>query len=185
MWFNIETEIIKKLKQRAKENLKTIVLPEATDLRTLEATDKICREGFCKIILIGNEKEILSVATENKLDISNAKIVNPKNSEKYNEYVNAFYELRKAKGITKEQAEEMMLDGTAPASVICEYLKRGGPKARLQKEKDALELELIKAKTENLKMAQNMEESLKKAIEAFTDYRGTQDQDEEYDEFDE
>lgn len=110
MWFNIETEIIKKLKQRAKENLKTIVLPEATDLRTLEATDKICREGFCKIILIGNEKEILSVATENKLDISNAKIVNPKNSEKYNEYVNAFYELRKAKGITKEQAEEMMLD---------------------------------------------------------------------------
>lgn len=87
--------------------------------------------------------------------------------------------------LAETRAEEMMLDGTAPASVICEYLKRGGPKARLQKEKDALELELIKAKTENLKMAQNMEESLKKAIEAFTDYRGTQDQDEEYDEFDE
>ena len=87
--------------------------------------------------------------------------------------------------LAETRAEEMMLDGTAPASVICEYLKRGGPKARLQKEKDTLELELIKAKTENLKMAQNMEESLKKAIEAFTDYRGTQDQDEEYDEFDE
>lgn len=84
--------------------------------------------------------------------------------------------------LAETRAEEMMLNGTAPASVICEYLKRGGPKARLQKEKDELELELIKAKTENLKMAQNMEGLFKEAIAAFTDYRGSNRTEEDLDE---
>ena len=106
----METEIIKRLKQRAKENIKTIVLPEATDIRTLEATEKICNEGFSKIILIGNEEEILKKAQDNNLDISKDTIVNPEKSEKYNEYVNAFYELRKAKGMTLEKAQEMLKD---------------------------------------------------------------------------
>lgn len=84
--------------------------------------------------------------------------------------------------LAETRAEQMMLDGTAPASVICEYLKRGGPKARLQKEKDELELELIKAKTENLKMAQNLEGLFKEAMAAFTDYRGSNEE-EDVDEF--
>lgn len=106
----METEIIKRLKERAKKDIKTIVLPEATDIRTLEATEKICKEGFAKIILIGDENEIINLARENNLELSGAKIVNPKESEKYNEYVNAFYELRKEKGMTLEKAKEMMLD---------------------------------------------------------------------------
>ena len=106
----MELEIIKRLKDRAKKDIKTIVLPEATDLRTLEATEKICKEAFAKVILVGDRDKIIDIAKENNLDISGANIVDPHQNEKYEEYVNAFYELRKEKGMTIEKAKEMMLD---------------------------------------------------------------------------
>ncbi len=95
---------------RAKQEIKTIVLPEATDIRTLKAADIILKEEFCKIILVGNEEEIVKVANENKFDIAKAQIINPSKSENYEEYVNAFYELRKHKGMTIEKSKELMLD---------------------------------------------------------------------------
>ena len=95
---------------RAKQEIKTIVLPEATDIRILEATDIIGKEGFAKIILLGNESEIISIANENKLNISKATIIEPLKSDKYDEYVEAFYELRKAKGMTIEQAKKLLQD---------------------------------------------------------------------------
>jgi len=101
---------IEEIKERARKDVKTIVLPEATDIRTLKATDIICKEEFAKVILIGNKEEITKLAEENNLDISKAKIVDPANSEKYDEYVEYFYELRKAKGMTIEKAKETILD---------------------------------------------------------------------------
>jgi len=101
---------IDEIKQRAKSQVKTIILPEAEDLRTLEATDKICKEEFAKVVLIGNEEEVIKKAQENNFDISKAQIINPEKSEKYDEYVNAFYELRKAKGMTIEEAKKLILD---------------------------------------------------------------------------
>jgi len=98
------------IKERAKKQIKTIVLPEATDIRTLTAVDKIYKENFAKIILVGNKTEVLELAKANGLDISKAEIVEPASSEKYEEYVKAFYELRKAKGMTEEQAKELLLD---------------------------------------------------------------------------
>ena len=101
---------IEDIMNRAKQEIKTIVLPEATDIRTLKATDKILKEDFCKIILVGNKDEILNIAKENNLDISKAEIVNPAEAENYEEYASAFYELRKHKGMTEEKAKELMLD---------------------------------------------------------------------------
>lgn len=101
---------IENIKMRAKSNIKTIVLPEATDIRTLEAASIVLKEEFAKIILIGNKEEILHKANENNLNIEKAIIVDPKKSEKYEEYVNLFYELRKAKGMTIEKARELILD---------------------------------------------------------------------------
>ena len=101
---------INEIKERAKKEIKTIVLPEATDIRTLKATDIICKEEFAKVVLVGNKEEIIKMANENNLDISKAKIVDPSNSEKYEEYVEYFYELRKAKGMTIEQARQLILD---------------------------------------------------------------------------
>ncbi len=101
---------IETLKDKAKKDIKTIVLPEATDIRVLEATDKIGKEGFAKIILVGNKDEIVKKAEENNLDISKAQIVEPETSEKYSEYVSTFYELRKSKGMTEEEAKQKILD---------------------------------------------------------------------------
>lgn len=101
---------IEDIMNRARQEIKTIVLPEATDIRTLKATDKILKEEFCKIVLVGNKEEILNLAKENDLDVSEAQIVEPSKSEKYEEYANAFYELRKNKGMTEEKAKELMLD---------------------------------------------------------------------------
>ena len=101
---------IEEIKEKARRNTKTIILPEALDIRTLEATDKICKEDFCNVILIGPEQDILNLSGENGLDISKAKIVEPAKSEKYDEYVNALYELRKHKGMTEEEARELMKD---------------------------------------------------------------------------
>ncbi len=54
----IKVSFIERIKERAKENIQTIVLPESLELRTLEATDQILKENLPKVILIGNEKEI-------------------------------------------------------------------------------------------------------------------------------
>ena len=103
-------KFIDQIKERAKKEIKTIVLPEATDIRTLTAVDKICREEFAKVVLIGNKDEIASLAKENNLSISKAQIIEPAKSEKYEEYVNYFYELRKAKGVTLDQAKQTILE---------------------------------------------------------------------------
>ena len=103
---------IEDIKNRAKENIKTIILPEATDIRVLKATEKIGKEGFANVMLIGDNEKIENIAKENNIDISKAKIVNPKAYEKYNKLVEEFYELRKNKGMTIENAKELMLDET-------------------------------------------------------------------------
>ena len=96
------------IKQRAKKEIKTVVLPEAEDLRTLKAVDMIAKDEFCKIILVGNIEETKKMAEENNLDISKAEIINPEASELYNEFVEAFYELRKHKGMTEEEAKKLL-----------------------------------------------------------------------------
>jgi len=101
---------IEEMKKRASTSLKTIVLPEATDIRVLQATEKIYKEGFAKVILLGNEEEILKIANENSIDIGNTQIINPLIYEKKDEYINAFYELRKEKGMTYDKAKEMLED---------------------------------------------------------------------------
>lgn len=98
------------IKNRAKNEIKTIVLPEASDKRIIEATSIALSEAYANIILLGDEKKIQTLAKENGFDISKATIINPKISEKREEYANVFYELRKHKGMTIEQAKELLLD---------------------------------------------------------------------------
>ena len=98
------------IKNRAKQNIKTIILTESEDVRVLEAASKVTKEGFTRIILIGNPDEANSLASSHNIDISCIEIINPETSEKYDEYVNSFYELRKAKGITIDDAKKYMKD---------------------------------------------------------------------------
>ena len=101
---------IDELKNKAKQDIKTIILTESEDKRVLKAAQKVKEEGFANIILIGNEDEADKLAKENNIDISGIQIINPETSEKFEEYANAFYELRKAKGMTIEKARETLKD---------------------------------------------------------------------------
>lgn len=101
---------IDQIKQRAKKEIKTIVLPEATDLRILKATQIVNTEGYAKIILVGNEEKVRELAKENQIDLGDAKIVDPEKSAEKERYAKALYELRKAKGMTLEQAKELLLE---------------------------------------------------------------------------
>ena len=99
---------IENIKQRAKEDLKTIILPEAEDKRILEAASKVTKQGFAKIILLGDENQIQDDSRKYNIDLSGVKIVNPLKSEKMNQYIERLYELRKHKGLTIEQATELL-----------------------------------------------------------------------------
>lgn len=101
---------IENIKTRAKSDIKTIVLPEASDVRVIKAASIVSKEQYANVILLGNNDEINKIANENNLVIDGLKIIDPKNSEKSKEYAQNLYELRKAKGMTLEQAEKLVLD---------------------------------------------------------------------------
>ena len=109
---------IENMKEKARLNIKTIVLPEPNDKRVLEAALKVSKEGFAKVVLVGSKDEAKRVASDNGLDISNLEIIEPEKSEKYSQYANALYELRKEKGMTLEQATELMKDSTHYAMMM-------------------------------------------------------------------
>ena len=94
--------------ERAKKDMKTIVLPESEDIRTIKAAAMVQEKGIANIILVGVPEKIHKLAEG--LDISKCRIVNPETYEKFEEYANAFYELRKAKGMTPEKAHAIMKD---------------------------------------------------------------------------
>ena len=101
---------IEQIKERARKDIKTIVLPEATDIRILKATEKVLKEKYVKIILVGNEEEIQKQAKTNNISIEGAKIVDPEKSDLYDKYVDLLYNLRKEKGMTIEKAKELVLN---------------------------------------------------------------------------
>lgn len=95
------------IKERAKAQKMTIVLPESEDRRTYEAAAQILKEGIANLIIIGTE-EAVAKGSEG-LDLSGAKIVDPATNEKTQSYIDLFVELRKSKGMTPEQAKEILL----------------------------------------------------------------------------
>lgn len=102
---------INTIKERAKKNKKTIVLPETMDKRVLEATEKILNEGIANIILIGKKDEILE--NSKGLDISQATIIDPFTSSMTEDLIQELVEIRKNKGLTYDEARKLMLSDYA------------------------------------------------------------------------
>lgn len=96
------------IKSRAKSNKKTIVLPESSDIRTLTAAATVLKEEIANIILIGDETKIAQLGVG--LDLCKAVIINPDTYEAKPELVDTLVELRKSKGLTKEEAEKLLQD---------------------------------------------------------------------------
>ena len=99
---------IEDIKNRAKKEIKTIILPESEDKRVLEAASKVTSQGFANIILLGDQNKIEADCEKYNIDIRGVKIVNPLTSDKKEEYIEKLYELRKGKGMTIEQAEKLL-----------------------------------------------------------------------------
>lgn len=96
------------IKQKAKSNLQTIVLPETTDIRTLEAAHKILEEKIANLILVGNKDTIKNSAPHLKLD--NATFIEPQYCDELDSYVELFVELRKHKGLSEKSARVLLLE---------------------------------------------------------------------------
>lgn len=104
-------EFVEKIKQKAKSDIKTIVLPEAFEERNVKAADKIIEEGFANLILIGDPDQIHRQAKEYGLKhVDGLKIVDPNNNPDKDRYMELMLKIRAAKGLTPEQAEKQLLN---------------------------------------------------------------------------
>ncbi len=102
--------MIEMIKAKARANVKSIVLPEGDEPRTVAAAAIVKKEGLAIPVLLGNPDRIASVAKEQGVDIEGITIIDPENSDKAEHYTNELYELRKSKGVTPEDAAKLVAD---------------------------------------------------------------------------
>ena len=103
-------KLMNKILEVAKADKKRIVLPEGNEERTIVATEEIYKQGYAHPILVGSKEEILNKATALKVDLTGVEIIDPETSENLSKYIEAFYELRKNKGMTMSKAEKIVRD---------------------------------------------------------------------------
>ena len=96
------------IKERAAKSKKTIVLPESMDARTYEAAAKVVKEGFADIIIVGSPEEVAKFGAG--FDLTGVKVVDPATSDRTAAYIDKLVELRQKKGMTPEQAKEILLN---------------------------------------------------------------------------
>ncbi|MFW5759156.1 MAG: phosphate acetyltransferase [Bacteroidota bacterium] len=112
-------DLITKIKRQAKENQKRIVLPEGTEERTLKAAEIILREELAKIILLGNTDQIRDNAKKQGLsNIERSIIIDPANHDKKEFFAEMLYDLRKEKGLSKEESKKLVEDPLYLATLL-------------------------------------------------------------------
>ena len=117
-------DLLQQIVARAKADKQRIVLPEATEERTLRAADRVLADGLADLILIGNPQELDRLAAQWGLtNIHKATIIDPENNPKSEEYAQLLCELRKKKGMTIEQARELVKN---PLYLGCMIIKTEG-----------------------------------------------------------
>ncbi|HOB72569.1 MAG TPA: phosphate acetyltransferase [bacterium] len=103
-------DFVKMVHEKAVKAGKTIVLPEGCEPRTVKAATIITKDKLAKVILVGNEADILKTAQKENVSLDGIKIVEPLKSEWYQDFVSTFYEMRKNKGVDMGRAAEIMKD---------------------------------------------------------------------------
>lgn len=104
------SKLIEKIKAKASSDIKRIVLPEGDEKRTVQAAAILKKEGIAEPVLIGNPDSVKAAAAENGADITGIEIIDPVTSDKASSYADTLYELRKAKGVTPEDAVKLVAD---------------------------------------------------------------------------
>ncbi len=103
-------DLIDRMKKKAQEKKRTIIVAEGWDERCLKASASILAKGYANLILLGDEKKIKDEAKKCKADITKATLVNPKTYKDTPKLAKELYELRKAKGLTEDEAKKLILD---------------------------------------------------------------------------
>lgn len=101
-------ELLDQIKANAKSKNKTIILPESHDERVLKAAEILIREKICKVITLGNPASVNENAKKLGVNLTEVEIIDHLTHPKFDEFSNIYYELRKKKGMTPEQAKEIM-----------------------------------------------------------------------------
>ena len=103
-------QLMQKIKDAARSNVQRIVFPEGTEIRLIKAAEQVTKEGLAHVILLGKVEVIEQTAKEAGVDLRGVTLIDPATSDKLAEYAKNYYELRKSKGVTEEQAVEQMKD---------------------------------------------------------------------------
>ncbi len=119
-------DLIAQIKEKAAKNVKAIVLPEGTEERTIQAIKGIIDSKVARPILLGDEGAIKGIASKIGADISGAEIINPEKAPFFDDFVQAFYEMRKSKGVDLDKAKATMLDPLFFASMMVKMDKADG-----------------------------------------------------------
>ncbi len=103
--------LVEQIKAKAKKSLQTVVLPESYDERMLFAAQQVTEQGLAKVVILGNPEAVQSAANAKGVNLAGVEVLEPAKSPKLAAYADAFVELRKSKGMTREEAEKTL---TAP-----------------------------------------------------------------------
>jgi len=98
------------LREKAKKDRKKIVLPEGEDARVVKAAALLANEGIVDVCLLGKEDMVRKIAAKNEIKIDKVNIQDPATHDKREEIMDMYFELRKSKGLTREEAEKAVMD---------------------------------------------------------------------------
>ncbi len=104
------SDLMNSVLAKAKSLKKTVVLPDATDERTIQAARQLVDKGISVPILVGNEQAIVDVAKKITTPLSGIRLVDPQKSDKLSDFSHVFFNLRKAKGLKFEDAQKQLLN---------------------------------------------------------------------------
>jgi phosphate acetyltransferase len=100
--------LVEQIKAKAKKNIQTVVLPESYDERMLFAAQKVAEQGLARVVILGNPGEVTAEATAKGVNLAGVEILEPAASPKLEAYVDALVELRKSKGLSREEAKGLL-----------------------------------------------------------------------------
>ena len=119
-------DIIANFKQKAAKINGSIVLPESNDIRTLRAAEMIVKEGFSKVVLLGNPEKVNQTAKAENINLSGVEFIDPENYANIAEFENFFYEKRKSKGVTLEDAKKIVRQPLFFGALLVQHKKVNG-----------------------------------------------------------
>jgi len=121
-----ENMILQKIRQKASENLQHIVLPEGEDARTVQAAEICVRDKIAKITIIGNDEKVREIARESNSNLNGVEILDHRKSNDFGRIAQFYHELRRAKGVTLEEAEQTVKDSLYYGNLLVKLGKADG-----------------------------------------------------------